>query len=94
MFELRNIEAGYGGTQVLRGIDLVVPKRSIVALLGPNGAGKTTLLRVASGLIRPTRGDIRMDGESVAGETPHALCARGLCHVPEGRGIFPSSDGA
>ncbi len=90
MFELRNVEAGYGGTQVLRGIDLVVPKQSIVALLGPNGAGKTTLLRVASGLIRPTRGDIRMDGESVLGETPHALCARGLCHVPEGRGIFPN----
>ncbi len=90
MLELRELDAGYGGTQVLRKVDLVVPDRSIVALLGPNGAGKTTLLRAASGLIRPMGGDIRLDGKSVLGATPHALCALGLCHVPEGRGIFPS----
>jgi branched-chain amino acid transport system ATP-binding protein len=90
MFELRGVDAGYGGTQVLRGVDLVVPARSIVALLGPNGAGKTTLLRAASGLIRPTGGDIRLDGQSVLGLPPHDLCARGLCHVPEGRGVFPN----
>jgi branched-chain amino acid transport system ATP-binding protein len=90
MFELRGVDAGYGGTQVLRGVDLVVPPQSIVALLGPNGAGKTTLLRAASGLIRPTGGDIRLDGESVLALPPHDLCARGLCHVPEGRGVFPT----
>jgi branched-chain amino acid transport system ATP-binding protein len=90
MFELRGVDAGYGGTQVLRGVDLVVPPNSIVALLGPNGAGKTTLLRAASGLIRPTGGDIRLDGQSVLGLPPHDLCARGLCHVPEGRGVFPN----
>ncbi|HEX3610232.1 MAG TPA: ABC transporter ATP-binding protein [Sporichthyaceae bacterium] len=90
MFELRGIDAGYGGTQVLRNVDLIVPERSIVALLGPNGAGKTTLLRVASGLIRPTRGDLRLEGTSVLGATPHALCAQGVCHVPEGRGVFPN----
>ena len=90
MFELRGIDAGYGGTQVLRGIDLVVPERSIVALLGPNGAGKTTLLRVASGLLKPTRGDLLFDDRSVLGRTPHALCDLGICHVPEGRGIFPN----
>jgi len=90
MFELRGVEAGYGGTRVLRGVDLIVPRRSIVALLGPNGAGKTTLLRAASGLLRPTAGDVLLDGESVLGRLPHELCARGLCHVPEGRGIFPS----
>jgi branched-chain amino acid transport system ATP-binding protein len=90
VFELRGVDAGYGGTQVLRGVDLVVPARSIVALLGPNGAGKTTLLRAASGLLRPTAGDIVLAGESVLGRSPHELCARGLCHVPEGRGIFPS----
>ncbi|HVE26486.1 MAG TPA: ABC transporter ATP-binding protein [Sporichthya sp.] len=90
MLELRNLDAGYGGTQVLRGVDLVVPDGSIVALLGPNGAGKTTLLRAASGLIRPMGGEIRLGGADVLGMTPHALCARGLCHVPEGRGIFPS----
>ncbi|MGQ0624003.1 MAG: ABC transporter ATP-binding protein [Sporichthyaceae bacterium] len=90
MFELRGIDAGYGGTQVLRGIDLVVPERSIVALLGPNGAGKTTLLRVASGLLKPTRGDLVFDDRSVLGRSPHGLCDLGICHVPEGRGVFPN----
>jgi branched-chain amino acid transport system ATP-binding protein len=90
MFELRGIDAGYGGTQVLRGVDLIVPERSIVAMLGPNGAGKTTLLRVASGLVRPTRGDVLFDDRVVTGASPHALCDRGLCHVPEGRGVFPN----
>jgi branched-chain amino acid transport system ATP-binding protein len=90
MFELRGIHAGYGGAKVLRGVDLVVPKSSVVALLGPNGAGKTTLLRVASGLLRPTAGEVLLDGKDVTGQSPHALCAKGVCHVPEGRGVFPS----
>jgi branched-chain amino acid transport system ATP-binding protein len=62
----------------------------VVALLGPNGAGKTTLLRVASGLLRPVSGRVLLDGQDVTHATPHALCAKGICHVPEGRGIFPS----
>ena len=90
MLELRGITAGYGGTTVLRGVDLIVPSQSVVALLGPNGAGKTTLLRVASGLLRPTIGQVLLDGEDVTGITPHALCDKGVCHVPEGRGVFPS----
>jgi branched-chain amino acid transport system ATP-binding protein len=90
MFQLENIVAGYGGTTVLRGVDVRVPAGSVVALLGPNGAGKTTLLRVASGLLKPSSGRMVLDGEDVTRATPHALCARGLCHVPEGRGIFPS----
>ena len=90
MFELRNITAGYGGTTVLRDVSIKVPPGSVVALLGPNGAGKTTLLRVASGLLRPSHGQITFDGQDVTGKTPHALCARGICHVPEGRGIFPN----
>jgi branched-chain amino acid transport system ATP-binding protein len=90
MFSLNGIQAGYGATTILRGINLVVPDRSVVALLGPNGAGKTTLLRVASGLLAPTRGQLVLDGSVVTGSTPHALCKRGVCHVPEGRGIFRS----
>lgn len=90
MLELKGIRAGYAGTTVLRGVDLVVPACSVVALLGPNGAGKTTLLRVASGLLKPTEGEIVIDGENVTGFSPHALVTRGVCHVPEGRGIFPS----
>jgi branched-chain amino acid transport system ATP-binding protein len=88
MLELRGVTAGYGPHTVLRDVDLVVPDNSVVALLGPNGAGKTTLLRVASGLLRPTGGSILVDGQDATGWPPHRLAAAGLCHVPEGRGIF------
>ena len=90
VFELKGISAGYDTGMVLRGVELVVPRASVVALLGPNGAGKTTLLRVASGLIRPNSGQILLDGVDVTGEGPHQLARRGICHVPEGRGIFPA----
>ena len=90
MLELREIEAGYGETTVLRGVSLAVPPSSVVALLGPNGAGKTTLLKVASGLLRPTAGTLFIDDVDHTGAPPHRLAARGVCHVPEGRGIFPT----
>ena len=88
MLELRNISAGYDTGLVLRDINLTIPDNAVVALLGPNGAGKTTLLRVASGLLPPTSGQILIDGEDVTGEPPFRLNRRGVCHVPEGRGIF------
>ncbi len=90
MFVLEDVHAGYGGTAVLRGIDLIVPDSSVVALLGANGAGKTTLLRVASGLLHARSGRLLLDGEDVSRLSPHELVARGICHVPEGRGVFPS----
>jgi branched-chain amino acid transport system ATP-binding protein len=90
MFELRSITAGYAGSTVLRDVDLMVPEGSVVALLGANGAGKTTLLRVASGLLPPTSGWLVLNGEDVTRRHPHQLARRGICHVPEGRGIFPS----
>jgi branched-chain amino acid transport system ATP-binding protein len=88
MLELRGISAGYGSQTVLRDVDLVVPDNSVVALLGPNGAGKTTLLKVAAGLLRPTAGEIRLDGQDATGWSPHQLSQEGVCYVPEGRGIF------
>src|SRR5206468_5170792 len=90
MLELHDIRAGYGETAVLRGVTLAVPDGAVVTLLGPNGAGKTTLLRVASGLLRPDSGRIVLDGDDVTGMGSHRLARRGMCHVPEGRGIFPS----
>ena len=62
----------------------------MVVLLGPNGAGKTTLLKVASGLLRPTSGQVLFDGADVTGQAPYELARAGICHVPEGRGIFPT----
>ena len=74
----------------LRGIDLTVGDGEVVALLGPNGAGKTTLLRTATGLVKPRSGRIALGGEDLTGAAPHVFTRRGICHVPEGRGIFPS----
>jgi branched-chain amino acid transport system ATP-binding protein len=88
MLTLDGLDAGYGDTHVLRNVSLVVPDGSVVSLLGPNGAGKTTLLRTASGLLRPSSGRILLDGDDVTRLPPHQLVARGVCHIPEGRGIF------
>jgi branched-chain amino acid transport system ATP-binding protein len=67
-----------------------VPDASVVALIGPNGAGKTTLLRVASGLLKPSAGQLILDGVDLTGKPPEKLASRGICHVPEGRGVFPA----
>jgi branched-chain amino acid transport system ATP-binding protein len=90
MLTLDNITAGYGDTTVLRGVTIEVPAGEVVALLGPNGAGKTTLLRVASGLLRPRHGRVLLSGMDVTRRAPYQLARRGLCHVPEGRGVFPA----
>ena len=90
MLELRNIRAGYGTGKVLENVSLVVPDGSVVALLGPNGAGKTTLLRVASGLLGPSAGQVIFDGMDVTGANAYVMAKAGLCHVPEGRGVFPT----
>jgi branched-chain amino acid transport system ATP-binding protein len=89
-FVLHRVNAGYGDTAVLRDVSLTVPSGSVVALLGPNGAGKTTLLRVASGLLAPRTGRLLVDGADLTGRPAQKLADTGICHVPEGRGIFPS----
>ena len=86
--ELRGVTAGYGGTVVLRDVDLVVPDGTVVALLGPNGAGKTTLLSVASGLLAPRSGTVLLDGDDVTAVGADDRVRRGLCHVTEGRSVF------
>jgi branched-chain amino acid transport system ATP-binding protein len=90
ILEVTGLHAGYGGVDVLHGVDLRVPRGAVVALLGPNGAGKTTLLRVVAGLLPPARGDVHLAGVHVGGAAPDSLAKAGLCLVPEGRGVFPS----
>ncbi len=90
MLELRNIVGGYGQSTVLRDVSLTVPDASVVALLGPNGAGKSTTLRMASGLLRPREGSIFLEGEDVTRLNPYQRTRRGVCHIFEGRGVFPS----
>jgi branched-chain amino acid transport system ATP-binding protein len=84
------LHAGYGATEILRGIDLTVHERETVAVLGSNGAGKSTLNRAISGVLRPWRGAVAFQGRAIARARPAAIVKRGLIHVPEGRRIFPN----
>jgi len=84
------LRAGYGATEILRGVDLDVGQGEIVAVLGSNGAGKSTLNQAISGVVRPWTGSIRFDDVAIERERPSAIVARGLIHVPEGRRIFPN----
>jgi branched-chain amino acid transport system ATP-binding protein len=87
---LSGVHAGYGATEILRGVDLTVGQGEIVAVLGSNGAGKSTLNRTISGVMRAWRGAIRFEDAAIERERPAAIVARGLIHVPEGRRIFPN----
>jgi branched-chain amino acid transport system ATP-binding protein len=88
LLELCNVHAGYGRTEVLRGVDLRVPDGKVVALLGANGAGKTTLLKTVAGFLRPTTGNVRWQGANIEASSPHWRVRSGICLIPEGRGVF------
>lgn len=88
--EAVGIRAGYGGIDVLHGVDLTARFGEVTALLGPNGGGKSTLLRVVAGVLPPTAGQLRMAGVAVTGVSPHRLARNGVCLIPEGRGVFPN----
>ena len=90
MLEIAGLRAGYGGTEILRGIDLAIGAGEIVAVLGSNGVGKTTLNKVLSGIVPARGGTIRLAGERIDGRSSAAIVAAGLIHVPEGRKIFPN----
>ena len=90
ILELRNIRASYGSIEVLHGVNLTVGRGEVVALLGPNGAGKSTLIKVASGILRPSAGQLMIAGRDATGASANALARAGLCTIPEGRGIFPN----
>ena len=90
ILEVVDLHAAYGRIEVLRGVDLRVPRGAVVALLGANGAGKSTLLKVISGQMEQTSGDIHMAGVHVTGARPDELARLGLTTVPEGRSVFPN----
>jgi len=89
LLELANIEASYGPVQALRGVTLAVPKGKIVTVLGANGAGKSTILKTISGIIDPSKGQIRFEGAEIQSRDPAWIVRRGISHVPEGREVFP-----
>ena len=89
MLALEGVHAGYGQVEVLRGINLEINKGEYVAIIGANGHGKTTILRTASGLLRPTSGKVKLDGEDITGMPAYKVAVRGLIHIPEGARLFP-----
>ncbi len=88
VLEVSGLTAGYGRVTVLHDVDLAVKSGSVTVLLGANGAGKTTLLRVVAGLVQQSSGSVQVHGEEVTGTGPARRARRGLCLIPEGRGIF------
>ncbi len=90
ILELVGVRAGYGGGDILQGVDLNVDEGSLTCIVGPNGAGKSTVLRVISGLLRPSAGSVRFRGDSLAGRSPREILARGIVHVPQERSLFPT----
>ena len=88
MLTMQDVAASYRGLKALQGISLEVGRGEIVAVVGANGAGKSTLLKAIAGQVA-TEGEIRFDGESLAGVAPHLITRRGVGLVPEGRKLFP-----
>lgn len=90
LLEFTDVEVAYGAIVALQGVSFHVDEGEIVALLGANGAGKSTTLRTISGLLPARRGEVRFAGEDLRKVPAHDIVARGIAHVPEGRGIFAS----
>ena len=90
ILQVRDLRAGYGPVEILRGVDLDVRAGEIVALLGSNGAGKSTLNNALSGIFRPFGGSIRFMGAEIAGAPAARIVEVGLVQVPEGRRVFPN----
>jgi branched-chain amino acid transport system ATP-binding protein len=88
ILELLNVESSYGPVQALRGVTLAVPEGRIVTVLGANGAGKSTILKTISGIIDPTKGQVKLAGEEIQGRSPDRIVRAGVVHVPEGREVF------
>jgi ABC-type branched-subunit amino acid transport system ATPase component len=82
------IVAGYGGGDVLKGVDFEVPSGGISCIVGPNGSGKSTLLKTVSGLVRPRLGQIYFEGENIVGLSPRRILERGIVQVPQNHSLF------
>jgi branched-chain amino acid transport system ATP-binding protein len=90
MLRLRNVVAGYGGGDVLQGVDIDVAEHSVACVVGPNGAGKSTVLRTVSGLLAPRLGEITLSGRPIHGCAPAEILRRGVSQVPQANALFPN----
>jgi ABC-type branched-subunit amino acid transport system ATPase component len=90
MLRLKKIVAGYGGGDVLQGVDLEVAKGTVSCIVGPNGAGKSTVLKAVSGLLFPRLGDIELEGKDITGRPPAEILSLGISQVPQSNALFPN----
>jgi len=90
LLEVRDLVAGYGDSDILRGLSLHVDRGELVAVIGPNGAGKSTLLKVLAGLVRPRAGRIALHGWDITGAGTHRIVTSGVCYVPQEANVFAS----
>ncbi|MGH3357710.1 MAG: ABC transporter ATP-binding protein [Nocardioidaceae bacterium] len=90
MLRLSGVVAGYGGGDVLQGVDIEVGKGAVACIVGPNGAGKSTVLRTVSGLLRPREGEIHLDGKRIERCSPAEILNRGISQVPQSNALFPN----
>jgi branched-chain amino acid transport system ATP-binding protein len=88
MLELRDVRIGYGGIEVVHGVDLSVGRGEVIGMIGPNGAGKSSILRSICGLLRPSSGKVTFEDRVLTGMAPEQIAQLGLALVPEGRHIF------
>lgn len=89
LLEIKGLNAGYGGIDVLHGIDIAMHEGEFVCIIGANTAGKSTILRTISRLVPNVRGTLRFSGTDLAARTAHDIPSLGIAHVPEGRHVFP-----
>ena len=88
LLEVESVTAGYGDTEILRGLSMVVHEKEIVSIIGPNGAGKSTLMKTVFGLLHPRQGTIRFDGNDISRTAPYDIVLQGMCYVPQVANVF------
>jgi branched-chain amino acid transport system ATP-binding protein len=90
LLRIERVIAGYGGGDVLQGVDIELQEGAVGCIVGPNGAGKSTVLRAVSGVLRPREGRIELEGADITGRHPAEILGLGIAHVPQSNGLFPS----
>ena len=90
LLEASGVVAGYGETEILHGVSIVVDRAEIVTIIGPNGCGKSTLMKAIAGLVRVRTGSVIFRGEDISGVSPELIVRTGLCYVPQTDNVFPS----
>jgi len=90
LLEAQTIYGGYGGVDILNGIDMRVEAGELVVIVGPNGAGKSTAMKAVVGLVKIREGHIRFDGQEITGRRPDEVARLRVCYVPQEKNVFPT----